>query len=421
MMTLKPAKRKSEQIPMANVRTPGNRKLEPLGSYKSKLERAANSQSLDALEATAADLPYELDAAARLRKRFPISKNADQVADDMNKRILELELENKQLRYLQKNSTKDLESKLAFAYQKVQHFEQQSPYKDVFESYGKEVRKAEKQIEFLRNAFVETISAHETAYDSLQQKGGNVGRKDKLLLAEMRVLQRNNRQFAVDLKGRDLELNALKSKEKMWLAEHRDLDDLRKNVGKCQKELVKSESTIQSNEVTIGGSGKALAYLRGQYEALDAKNRENEKLIISLQSQIDRLTLKLQAGKIADKLDQPMRLPKIVDTPETFSPVRPAAPLLQNTLPGPMVVDKTALIKTHSQIKQCKTLITESLKTVRTETSESTNANLCAATDTLERSVAGALRILGELEMKELNYLNTISQLTGASPLRGKL
>ncbi len=384
----------------------GARRLNSVAGYKPRVDRSTMAQSVDT-----SDSPYpESDAAERLRKRFPITKTTDQVATDLNQRILDLELEVKQLRYINTNTTKDLEAKLAFAYQKLQRFEQQSPYRETFEIYNKEMRRAEKRVESLRNTFVETVNAHELAYNSLLQKGA-VSRKDTLLLNETRALQRNSRKLTVDLKGHELELNALKAKEKAWAAEHRDLEELRKGMGRCQKDLAKSENAVQSHEVTIGGSEKALASLRQQYEALDAKNRENERLIVTLQGQVDRLALKLQAGKIADRLDQSAtKAPRL--SPDEVPGTAPRPEL------SPPAVDKAALVKTHSQIKQCRTQLTENIKIVREETGENSSANLCAATDSLERNVATVLKILGGLEMKELNYLNTISQLTGVSPLR---
>eukprot|EP01022_Parablepharisma_sp_SALTPOND_P022434 TRINITY_DN455_c0_g1_i2.p1 TRINITY_DN455_c0_g1~~TRINITY_DN455_c0_g1_i2.p1 ORF type:complete len:887 (-),score=49.51 TRINITY_DN455_c0_g1_i2:3792-6452(-) len=412
----KPGSKLSKKVgltkPILSVKTPSSTKMD-LSGYKARIEKVAQSMDVG----SNLEEKYEFDAKSHLKKRFPISKNAEQLVDELGNRVLELELENKQTKYLYKNMVKDLENKLAYAYQKLQMLEGKTPYHELFETYNKEMRKYEKQIELIRNSFVETITAHELAYNSILQKD-NVGRKDKLLLNEMRVLQRNNRKFLVDLKTKDLELTAFKSKEKTWIAEHKELDDLRKEAVKYQKELTRTENTIQSNEVAMEGSEKAMAHLKSQYDALDVKNRENEKLIMALQGQIDRLTVKLQAGKIMDKLDKPLKLPKLIPNTGPFEiPERKDKGSLQ---PAPLTVDKAVLVKTHSQIKQCKAQITETLKTVRDETKEYANANLFAATDSLERAIALLLKILGDLEMRELNYLNTISQFTGSSPLRGQ-
>jgi len=339
--------------------------------------------------------------------------------DELNNKILELELENKKVKYIFKNMAKDAENKLAFANQKLQLFESNSPYSELFEQYNKEIRKYEKQIEFIRNSFVDTISAHEIAYNSMLNQE-NIGKKDKVLLNEMRVLQRNNRKFLVDLKTKELELNALKSKEKVWIGEHKELDDLKKDADKVKRNLAKSENAIQSNEVTIQGSEKALLHLRSQYEALDAKNRENEKLILTLQGQIDRLTVKLQSVKVMNKLDQPIKLPKLQASPDAPAEFMNRKIDDQKFEHIPLTVDKGQLVKTHTQIKQCKTQIADNLLIIRNETQGYANANLYSATDSLERNTALIFKIVGDLEMRELNYLNTISQVTGSSPLKGK-
>jgi len=414
--SIKPQKFRNVSMSTKNIKTPGisSTKLEP---YQQKIEKVQNAQSMQIINNL--EEKYEFDAQSKLRKRFPISKNADQVMDELNNKILELELENKKVKYIFKNMAKDAENKLAFANQKLQLFESNSPYSELFEQYNKEIRKYEKQIEFIRNSFVDTISAHEIAYNSMLNQE-NIGKKDKVLLNEMRVLQRNNRKFLVDLKTKELELNALKSKEKVWIGEHKELDDLKKDADKVKRNLAKSENAIQSNEVTIQGSEKALLHLRSQYEALDAKNRENEKLILTLQGQIDRLTVKLQSVKVMNKLDQPIKLPKLQASPDAPAEFMNRKIDDQKFEHIPLTVDKGQLVKTHTQIKQCKTQIADNLLIIRNETQGYANANLYSATDSLERNTALIFKIVGDLEMRELNYLNTISQVTGSSPLKGK-
>lgn len=372
----------------------------PNKNLKSKLSKKNQVKSLDHIEQSGPGYSYEFDKI----HSFP-KQGTDQVASKLNQKILELELELEGTRYLLKNQTKDLESRLAFAYRKNLAFEQRTPYSEVFELYNKESRNYEKEIELLRTNYLELIAEHETSYNEIMQTD-NASKKEKLLIGEMRALQHSIRKAQVDLKTKETELNALKAKEKAWTVDHKDLDSTKKNVDKFAKELVRSEVSNQSKEQTIGGAGKALTQMRRQYTNLELKNKENEKLISALQSQINRLNLQLQSPKVDDKLDRAL----------TRRGDESAQPEIE--LPAECRITKQELVKAHNQIKKCKMDIAENLKKVKDNANE--NTDMIVAAELVGKNVGQLYKILSQLELRELNYINALSQITGKDILNEK-
>lgn len=370
-------------------------------SRKRGRSKIAVTQLLD--EAMSSDEIIDAEFQPTLKYHVPISKNTNQVIEELNKRVLELELDNNKLKYVYKNAIRDLNGKLAHSYQVVQAFEQEASRQELLDIHNKEIRRLEKQVQALRNTLIRIISSHEMAYASLAQHI-KISRKEQLLLNELKTLQKSARQAMTEAKTKELENAALKVKDRVWAAEHKELEIAQKDATMCKKKLVRTENIAQSTGAAKESSDRTAAYLKKQYDALEVKNRENEKLIFALQKQIDRMNIKLSEGKIAEQLEE-------TKTAKELSIIESSGNNKHFRRLFALLVDKSKLSELHAQAMKCKAQIKEDLRAVRTEAKAYNCANLNLVADSLKENVNLLLDALTKLELRELRYVDKLPQI----------
>ena len=338
-------------------------------------------------------------------KNYPlINKSTEQVMNEFNNRILELELENTKLKYTYNNIIKDLQIKLNYTKQRLQLLENQCEIYEVFEACNKEIRYYEKQVEALRDSLIKLHTAHETAYSFLI-RSNNASKREKLLLNELRTLQKNQAQLLIELKTKDMDILSFKAKEKIWIIEHKELENAQKGFTMCKKRLVRTENEIQATGAAKETSERTITYLKGQNDSLEFKNKEHEKLIIILQKQIERLKIKLREEKIAEHLN---------DCSITYNdkPTIGASKKKGKSQDHyKLMTDKGHLSELHSQVMKCKEQIKSDLNSIQSEAKAYNCANLNLTVISLKQATSLLLDIVSKFELKELKGLNNIPQL----------
>jgi len=344
------------------------------------------------------DGSYEIIEPNIKLTHVPINKNADQVIEELNKKVLELELDNNKLKYMHKNIVNDLNHKINQTYQILQSFEREAHYTEVLELYNKQIKRNEKQILILRETLIKIVTSHEMAYASLGQHV-KISKREQLLLNELRTLQKILGQTTIEMKKKEQENVSLKAKDRIWTMERKELEIAQKDATICKKKLARTEGIVQSTGAAKESSERMAVYLKDQYEALDLKNRENERLILALQKQIDRMNIKLSESKLARHLKDTSKIPN-TEIPKDKERFKKFFALL---------IDKNKLSELHSQAMKCKTQIKEDLKVIRNEAKAYNCANLNLTADSLKQTTNVLLDIVTKLELRELRYINKIS------------
>ena len=350
-------------------------------------------------------------------------------------RIQELELQGKEREYILNNQLQDTNRKLDFALQKVSAIEVGSGWREVFELYNKESKQIQKELRKQREEYINMITSHEKSYAVLSGLGiKSRDKQEKTITSELLIVKKQNKKFELEIKQKEEELYALKNKERGWVIDKKEVEQLRINYNKMEKEhknlgnigpVIPRNIDIKQDKKNIYiEQDRAINNLAMQNESLETKIKESEVLIVNLLNQIDFLKSEIQKNKgskqpISTRKDmggKPRNIPNNVAGSK--SPRGELGIPNPNTisLPESFLIDKGDLIRKHSNIKQTKHLLMESIKQLRQgiKTNKLNDGKLESCVDIILSSTDMLFGFVHELEMKELNYLNTLAEISSS-------